>query len=202
MFCGGSPVWKKHARLWKNTSVFSPIFHEKSTKNPPKNREKLHLPHKSIKHRSLEHPLSQKDDFWSILGSRMASILGLQIDKLGLIIATCCPQGSRRHPGTLRGRILTLPGDIFESPGGHFGTSWGLSGTILRGLGVFFDHLGVMLGTTWQQIAANSRNQEQTATETSNWQQIPATIGNWCQIPANSSKQRQTIAKTRTNRSQ
>ena len=64
----GSPVWKKHARLWKNTSVFSSIFHEKSTKNPSKNREKRHLPQKSIKKRSLEHPFSQKVDFWSISG--------------------------------------------------------------------------------------------------------------------------------------
>ena len=72
------------------------------------------------------------------------------------------------HPGTPQGRISTLPGGLFESPGGYFGTPWGPSGTILGGLGGFLDHLGLIMGSTWQQIAANNRKQEQTATETSN----------------------------------
>ena len=82
----GSPVWKKHARMWKNTSVFSLFFHEKSTKNQSKNREKRHLPQKSTKKRSLEHPFSPKVDFWSIFGSQM----GLKID------ATLKPKKSRK----------------------------------------------------------------------------------------------------------
>jgi len=68
---------------------------------------------------------------------------------------------------------LTLQGGLFEPPGRHFGTPWGLSGTILRGLGGFLDNLGLMLGANrskQQTTAANSnRNQQQIAANSSNW---------------------------------
>ena len=48
--------------------------------------------------------------------SFLVSIWRSKIHKLRPIIATCCPKGFRRHPGTLRGRILTLPGALCESP--------------------------------------------------------------------------------------
>ena len=76
------------------------------------------------------------------------------------------------------GRILTLLGGLFEPPGRHFRTSWGVSGTILRGLGGFLGHLGFMLGGKLQQIGANSRKQQQTATEASSKQQQTAVIAN------------------------
>ena len=87
-------------------------------------------------------------------------------------------RGVRRHPGTPRGRILTLQGGLFEPPGRHFRTSWGVSGTILKGLGGFLGHLGLMLGGKLQQIGANSRKQQQTATEASSKQQQTAVIAN------------------------
>ena len=52
-----------------------------------------------------------------------------------------------RGPGTPWERILTLPGGLFETPGGHLGTPWGPSGTIPGGLAGFLDHLGLMLGS-------------------------------------------------------
>ena len=140
---------------------------------------------KSIKKRSLEHPLSQKDDFWSILGSRMASILGLQIDKLGLIIATCCPQGSRRHPGTLRGRILTLPGDLFESPGGHFGTSWDSMGRFCEA----WESFSTILGSCWEPHGSKLL---QTAETRSKQQQKPATDSKYQQLAATGSSATET----------
>jgi len=87
-------------------------------------------------------------------------------------------RGVRRHPGTPRGRILTLQGGLFEPPGRHFRISWGVSGAILKGLGGFLGHLGLMLGGKLQQIGANSRKQQQTATEASSKQQQTAVIAN------------------------
>ena len=46
----------------------------KSTKNPLESRGKRHLPQKSIRKRSLEHPWSQKVDFWLIFW-----LLGVQM---------------------------------------------------------------------------------------------------------------------------
>ena len=79
------------------------------------------------------------------------SILGPQIDKKGpkrvtfLRLAVC--RGVRRHPETPWERILTLPGGLFETPGGHLGTPWGPSGAIPGGLACFLDHVGFMLGS-------------------------------------------------------
>ena len=100
-----------------------------------------------------------------------SSFWGPQIDKKGpkreTFFRLAGRRGVWRHPGTPRGRILTLQGGLFESPGGHFGTPWGVSGAILRCLGGFLGNLGLMLGGKQQQIGANSRKQPQTATETS-----------------------------------
>ena len=101
--------------------------------------------------------------FWSILGP--------QIDKKGpkkvTFLRLAVRRGVRRHLGTPRERILTLPGGLLETPGRHFGTPRRPSGTILGGLGGFLDHLGLMLGSNLQQMAANSRKQQLIATETS-----------------------------------
>ena len=105
-----------------------------------------------------------------------------KIDKKGpkrdVFFRLAVQRGVRRHPGTPRGRILTLQGGLFEPPGRHFRTSWGVSGTILKGLGGFLGHLGLMLGGKLQQIGANSRKQQQTATEASSKQQQTAVIAN------------------------
>ena len=45
------------------------ICNGKSTKNQPTNRENQHLLQNSIKKRSLDHPFSEKVDFWLILGT-------------------------------------------------------------------------------------------------------------------------------------
>ena len=111
--------------------------------------------------RRFGHPKSTKRDQQLILFFRLA-----------------VQRGVRRHPGTPRGRILTLQGGLFEPPGRHFRTSWGVSGTILKGLGGFLGHLGLMLGGKLQQIGANSRKQQQTATEASSKEQQTAVIAN------------------------
>ena len=49
----GSPVWKKHAQLWKNALFFSLIFHWKSIENQARKLEKLFPRQKLIKHRFL-----------------------------------------------------------------------------------------------------------------------------------------------------
>ena len=66
----GSPVWKKCALLWKNASLFSSIFHQKSIENQARKLEKLFSRQISITHRFLAPLLAPRVVFFPIFGSR------------------------------------------------------------------------------------------------------------------------------------
>ena len=115
----------------------------------------------------LRNSISKKHRIFIDFSSFLASIWGPKFDKLRLIIATCCPKGSRRHPGTPWEGILPLPGGLFESREGILG----LPGVSLKAFWGTWEAFWTILGSCWE---ANSSKQQKTAANSSRNQQLAA----------------------------